>query len=440
VPIASFHVEKQDSGSRARAGVLTLPHGDVQTPVFMPVGTQATVKGLTPVEVEALGAQIVLANTYHLYLRPGPELVAALGGLHALMAWDRPILTDSGGFQVFSLGFGREHGVGKIAKTFPAEASRAQRAAGKGQEPGQGAGTGSPEAGDEEGLDASAPRPSSPNPRPQPRGHARLTRVDDDGVTFTSHIDGSPHRLTPERSIRIQEELGADVILAFDECTSPLAGYEYTRQAMARTHRWAERCVAARQATPQALFGIVQGGEYADLREASARFIASLPFEGVAIGGSLGQSKADMHAVLDWTVPHLPDAWPRHLLGIGEPEDLFAGVARGIDMFDCVAPTRLGRHGVLYVPDGRLHIDNAAYREDPAPPQEGCDCYTCRHFSRAYLRHLFVANEMLGPRLATIHNLRFLVRLMQDVRQSILDDGFAAFQSAFLARWRSQDT
>ena len=400
--VASFRVEKQAPGGRARAGVLSLPHGDVQTPVFMPVGTQATVKGLTPVEVEALGAQIVLANTYHLYLRPGPELVAALGGLHALMAWDGPILTDSGGFQVFSLGFGREHGVGKIAKIFPAE---------------------------------SDPQPPTPNP-PAPRGHGRLTRVDEDGVTFTSHIDGSPHRLTPERSIGIQEALSADVILAFDECTSPLAGYEYTRQAMARTHRWAERCLAARQATPQALFGIVQGGEYKDLREESARFIAGLPFDGVAIGGSLGQSKADMHHVLDWTVPHLPDAWPRHLLGIGEPEDLFAGVSRGIDMFDCVAPTRLGRHGVLYVPEGRLHIDNAAYREDPAPVQESCDCYACRNFSRAYLRHLFVANEMLGPRLATIHNLRFLVRLMQDVRQSILDDRFEAFQREVLARWR----
>jgi tRNA-guanine transglycosylase len=420
VTVASFRVEKQDSRSRARAGVLTLPHGDVQTPAFMPVGTQATVKGLTPVELAALGAQIVLANTYHLYLRPGPELVAALGGLHALMAWDRPILTDSGGFQVFSLGFGREHGVGKIAKTFPAEAGR-----------GWGIGDGG------QGSDQPRPQPSPPVPQP-PRGHARLTRVDEDGVTFTSHIDGSPHRLTPERSIRIQEVLGADVILAFDECTSPLAGYEYTRQALARTHRWAERCLAARQATPQALFGIVQGGEYPDLRAESARFIASLPFDGVAIGGSLGQSKADMHHVLDWTVPHLPDAWPRHLLGIGEPEDLFAGVARGVDMFDCVAPTRLGRHGVLYVPDGRLHIDNAGYREDPAPIQEGCDCYACRHFSRAYLRHLFVANEMLGPRLATIHNLRFLVRLMEDVRQSILDDRFAAFQQAFLERWQAQ--
>jgi tRNA-guanine transglycosylase len=435
VSVASFRVEKQAAGSRARAGVLTLPHGEVATPVFMPVGTQATVKGLSPVELEALGAQIVLANTYHLYLRPGPELVAALGGLHALMAWQRPILTDSGGFQVFSLGFGREHGVGKIAKIFPAETGRRPGAARApaGSDPSRA------QPAEQSPAGAATPAPATAAAPPPARGHAHLTRIDDDGVTFTSHIDGSPHRLTPERSIAIQALLGADVILAFDECTSPLAGYEYTRAAMLRTHRWAERCLAARQATPQALFGIVQGGEYHDLREESARFMAALPFDGIAIGGSLGQSKADMHHVLDWTVPHLPQAWPRHLLGIGEPEDLFAGVARGVDMFDCVAPTRLGRHGVLYVPEGRLHIDNATYREDAAPIQDGCDCYTCRHFTRAYLRHLFVANEMLGPRLATIHNLRFLVHLMEEMRQSILEDRFAAFEQAFLARWRGQD-
>ncbi len=401
-----FEVIKQAADSAARAGVLTLPHGTVETPVFMPVGTQATVKGLTPDDLEALGARILLANTYHLYLRPGPEIIARLGGLHRLMAWSRPILTDSGGYQVFSLGFGREHGVGKIAKIFPAEAPPAER---------------------------------KPPAAPAGRGHARLTRIDDDGVTFTSHIDGSTHRLTPERSIAIQEALGADVALAFDECTSPLAGYAYTRQALARTHRWAERCLAAHTRRDQALFGIVQGGEYRDLREESARFIGALPFDGVAIGGSLGQSKADMHRVLEWTVPLLPPAWPRHLLGIGEPEDLFAAIGRGIDMFDCVAPTRLGRHGVLYVPTGRLHIANAAYREDPAPVQADCTCYTCRHFSRAYLRHLFVANEMLGPRLATIHNLHFLSALVRQIRQSILEDRFVAFQTTFLARWRGTE-
>ena len=420
--MATFQVVKQVRDGQARAGVLTLHHGTVETPVFMPVGTQATVKGVSPAELEALGAQIVLGNTYHLYLRPGPELVARLGGLHALMAWPHPILTDSGGFQVFSLGFGREHGVGKIAKIFPAEGAA-----------GPGVGAVAPAAGGGAG-EATAPARGQGG-----RGHARLSRIDDDGVTFTSHIDGSPHRLTPERSIAIQEDLGADVILAFDECTSPLAGYEYTRTALARTHRWAERCVAARRPTPQALFGIVQGGEYQDLREESARFIGGLPFDGVAIGGSLGKSKADMHRVLEWTVPLLPAAWPRHLLGIGEPEDLLAGIARGVDLFDCVAPTRLGRHGVVYVPTGRLHIDNASYREDPAPIQDDCGCYTCRHFSRAYLRHLFTANEMLGPRLATLHNLHFLIAMVRQARQSILDGDFPAFAARFLARWRAAE-
>jgi queuine tRNA-ribosyltransferase len=405
--VASFRVIRQATGSLARAGVLSLPHGAVETPAFVPVATQATVKGLSPAELEALGVQIVLANTYHLYLRPGAEVVAQLGGLHRFMAWPRPLMTDSGGFQVFSLGFGLEHGVGKIAKIFPAEAPPGERV-GEGR-----------------------PRGAS--------GQGRLVQIDDDGVTFTSHLDGSTHRLTPERSIAIQELLGADIILAFDECTSPLAGYDYTRQALARTHCWAERCLAARRPTPQALFGIVQGGEYRDLREESARFIAALPFDGVAIGGSLGQSKADMHRVLEWTIPLLPEAWPRHLLGIGEPEDLFACIARGIDMFDCVAPTRLGRHGILYVPTGRLHIENAVYREDPSPVQADCMCYTCRHFSRAYLRHLFVANEMLGPRLATLHNLHFLTRLVREIRQSILEDRFAELQQQFLAGWRTTE-
>jgi queuine tRNA-ribosyltransferase len=410
VPVATFRTIASSDETRARAGVLALPHGEVETPVFMPVGTQATVKGVSPAELETLGAQVVLANTYHLYLRPGADLVAQLGGLHALMGWSRPILTDSGGFQVFSLGFGLEHGVGKIAKIFPAEGASTVAAA--------------PRRGG---------RPAGESP------HARLSRIDDDGVSFTSHVDGSPRRLTPESSIAIQEQLGADIILAFDECTSPLAGYDYTREALERTHRWAGRCLAARRPTPQALFGIVQGGEYRDLRENSARVIGSLPFDGVAIGGSLGKSKADMHAVLDWTVPLLPAEWPRHLLGIGEPEDLFAGIARGVDMFDCVAPTRLGRHGVLYLPAGRLHIANAAYREDPAPPQPGCGCYTCQHFSRAYLRHLFVAGEMLGPRLATVHNLHFLIDLVRQIRRSILEDRFVPFRSEFLQAWKPDD-
>ena len=397
---ARFEIEQRAPDGAARAGLLHLPHGVVETPVFMPVGTLATVKGVTPDELASLGAEIVLGNTYHLHLRPGAEVVEQLGGLHRFMNWPRPILTDSGGYQVFSLGFGREHGVGKIANIFPAE----------------GAGERLPAARQE-------------------RGHAKLARIDEDGVDFSSHIDGSPRRLTPELSIAIQEQLGADVILAFDECTSPLAGPEYTRVALERTHRWAARSLAARRDTPQALFGIVQGGEYRELRELSARTIAGMAFDGVAIGGSLGQSKADMHRVLEWSVPLLPERWPRHLLGIGEPIDLIEGVARGVDMFDCVAPTRLARHGVLYVAEGRLHIEQARYREDDNPIEVECDCYTCQRFTRAYLRHLFLAGEMLGPRLATLHNLRFLIRFMKGLRNSILRGGFARFRAEWQERW-----
>ena len=391
-----FRLEARLSGGMARAGVLTTPHGEIHTPAFMPVGTLATVKSLTPDDLLQLGAEIILANTYHLYLRPGPDLVAAMGGLHGFMAWPRPILTDSGGYQVFSLGFALEHGVGKIAKTFP-------------------------------GRRAVPPK--------QPI-RARLARIDDDGVTFISHVDGSTRRLTPEVSIEVQEKLGADVILAFDECTSPLSSYEYTRQATERTHRWALRCLDAKRRPDQALFGIVQGGAYPDLREESARFIGSLPFQGFAIGGSLGRSKADMHHVLEWVTPLLPEDRPRHLLGIGEPEDLFECVERGVDMFDCVAPTRLGRHGVLYTSDGRLGIRNASYRADSRPPEPGCQCYTCRHFSRAYLRHLFVAEELLGYRLATIHNLHFILSLVRAIRQSVCDGTLQDLRAAFLTRYK----
>ncbi len=394
MPAITFTVEATLPGG-ARAGTISTPHGPVRTPVFMPVGTQATVKTLTPDELRALGAEIILGNAYHLYLRPSPELVAEFGGLHGFMGWDRAILTDSGGFQVFSLGFGLEHGVGKIAKMFPAEGDK----------------------------------PAPPRPKP------RLTRIDDDGVTFTSHIDGSRHRLTPERSIDIQQKLGADIILAFDECTSPLSSYAYTARALTRTHAWALRCLEAKTNAHQALFGIIQGGEYRDLREQSTDFIGALPFEGFAVGGSLGKSKADMHRVLEWTCPRLPADRPRHLLGIGDPVDLFECIERGIDMFDCVAPARLGRHGVLYTPDGRLNIRNLRYRHDHAPPLPGCDCYTCRHFTRGYLRHLFIAEETLGNRLATIHNLYFLVGLVQAIRASIVDGTFPALKRAWLARW-----
>src|SRR5918998_1021701 len=369
----------------------------LEPPAFMVVGTQATVKSLTPDELRSLGAQMILGNAYHLYLRPGADLVAEFGGLHDFMGWDGPILTDSGGFQVFSLGFALEHGVGKIAKMFP-------------------------------GDEAHTPT------RPQ---RAKLNRIDDDGVTFTSHLDGSAHRFTPELSIRIQEQLGADVIVAFDECTSPLHDHAYTARALERTHRWAERCLEARtRHHDQALFGIIQGGAFRDLRVRSAEFFARMPFPGYCIGGSLGKDKADMHAILDWTLPILPEERPRHLLGIGDPEDFFDAIERGIDLFDCVAPTRIARHGALYTKDGRLNIKGARYARDHAPVESDCPCYTCQHYTRGYLRHLFAAGETLALRLASIHNLHFIVNLVRAIRASILDGTFFAFKQEFLARYR----
>lgn len=353
-------------------------------------------RGVTPHELRDVGAAVLLANTYHLFLRPGAEVVRDLGGLHRFMGWHGPVVTDSGGFQVFSLGFGIEHGVGKQIGAFP-------------DEPG---GTGR-----------------------RARGQtARLVRVDEDGATFTSHIDGSRQRLTPETSIAIQEALGADVILAFDEPTSPLHDVGYTRSAMDRTHRWALRCLDARTRLDQALYGIVQGGAFEDLRSESARFIGELPFDGVAIGGSLGKSKADMHSVLEWSTPFLPEQRPRHLLGIGEPEDLFSCVERGIDQFDCVSPTRLGRHGQVYTPSGKLLLTRPELRDDVSPIQEGCGCYTCRTgFSRGYLRHLFAANELLAYTLASVHNLYFILSLMAEIRTAIRERRLSTLRDEFLS-------
>jgi tRNA-guanine transglycosylase len=378
--------------------VLHTPHGAIETPFFCVVGTAGSVKGVTPDELHDLGASVLLANTYHLFLRPGAEIVRELGGLHRFMGWNGPIVTDSGGFQVFSLGFGIEHGVGKQIGMFPDEAG----------------GTGR-----------------------KPRGQAaRLVRVDEDGATFTSHIDGSRQRLTPETSIAVQEALGADIVLAFDEPTSPLHDAAYTRAAMERTHRWAERCLEVRTRSDQAMYGIVQGGAFSDLRTDSARFIGSLPFEGAAIGGSLGKSKADMHDVLDRSIPHLPEHWPRHLLGIGEPEDLFSCVERGIDQFDCVSPTRLARHGQLYTPVGKILITRPEYREDSRPVDAACGCYTCRTgFSRGYLRHLFAANELLAYTLASLHNLHFILSLMASIREAIRADALADLRDEFLSSY-----
>ena len=353
--------------NRARAGVFTTPHGDLLTPVFAPVGTQATVKTLTPAQVKDLGATLVLSNTYHLYLRPGDDVVAGLGGLHRFMRWPHPLLTDSGGFQVFSL--------------------------------------------------------------------AQTRQIDDEGVTFQSHIDGSTHRFTPQRSIRIQENLGADIIMAFDECSDP-NDHEYSKLAMERTHRWAEICVKARRRGDQALFGIVQGGVRADLRTASAKFIAALDTPGIAIGGlSVGETKEEMHAMLDVMEPHLPENKPRYLMGVGTPEDLINGVLRGIDIFDCVLPTRLARHNSAFSPEGRLNLMNATFARDERPVDETCDCYTCKTFTRAYVRHLIVAKELLAGTLISIHNLRALISLMEKIRIYIADGSFESRVPELLNQW-----
>ncbi len=363
----TFELEHRDRSTAGRLGRLCTPHGVIETPVFSPVGTQATVKTLTPRELTELGATLILANTYHLYLRPGPELIARLGGLHRFMAWEGPILTDSGGFQVFSL--------------------------------------------------------------------ANLRRVDDKGVLFRSHIDGSEHLLTPEKATAIQELLGADIIMAFDECASPMDRPQ-AEEAMHRTHRWAERCLATHQRRDQALFGIVQGGAFADLREESARVLSSMPFAGYGIGGlAVGEPKDVTWAMVDVTAPRLPEEKPRYLMGVGSPEDLVEAVSRGIDMFDSVLPTRLARNGAVFTREGRLNLRNAQFAEDPRPIEEHCCCYTCQHFSRAYLRHLLAAGEITGLVLNTIHNLAFLMDLMADIRTAIREDRLAAFKAEFLGRY-----
>jgi len=367
----SFELIRKDPHSGARAGLMRTPHGEVPTPVFMPVGTQATVKAVSPKELEELGATLILANAYHLYLRPGAEVIAKLGGLHRFMAWEGPILTDSGGFQVFSL--------------------------------------------------------------------EALRRVDDEGVLFRSHLDGSEHFFTPEKAIELQEKLGADIIMCFDECADPL-DYDYNVRALERTHKWAERCRAAHTRGDQALFGIVQGGVFPELRAKSVEFLTSLDFPGYAIGGlSVGEPKAVTRRIAEFTASLLPEDRPRYLMGVGAPEDLFDYVARGIDMFDCVLPTRLGRTGTALTKRGRLNLRNARFADDPAPIEEGCQCYACRHFSRAYLRHLVKAKEILGIRLLTLHNLHFVLELMRRIRQSILDGTFAAFKEEFLSSYEARE-
>ncbi len=407
----SFEVLKEQGA--ARLGRLRTPHGVIETPAFVAVGTQAVVKTLTPQETKEVGTQVIFANTYHLYLRPGEDLIAEAGGVHRFMGWDAPVMTDSGGFQVFSLGAGLEHGVGKIANIFPGEAGGVL---------------------------------SGPRAPVTKTGSKPLMTVTEDEVRFKSHIDGSAHVFTPEKSIAIQRALGADMILAFDECTSPLHDEAYTAKSAARTHRWAERSLRYFQehgpehGYEQALYGIVQGGAFEAVRKESARVVAGMDFGGLAIGGNLGRTKDEMRNVLAWTTPLLPPHKPRHLLGIGEVADIFDGVERGCDTFDCVAPTRNARNGGILVrfdegkpaPKFRLNIRNARFARDPRPLEEGCDCYACRNFSRGYLRHLFKAEEPLGQRLATIHNLRFMARLMEEIRVSLQGDNFSELKRAWL--------
>jgi len=367
----SFDLIERNIDSHARAGVLHTPHGDVLTPVFCPVGTQATVKTLSPRDLEELGPRLILSNTYHLYLRPGAELIARQGGLHQFMRWNRAILTDSGGFQVFSL--------------------------------------------------------------------KALRKLDDDGATFRSHIDGSEHRFTPEKVVEIQELLGSDIAMVLDECAEP-HDYAYNVEAIRRTHLWAERCSKAHTRPDQAMFGIVQGGIFPDLRTESARVLMGMDFPGYAIGGlSVGESKRDMHNILDVLAPLLPEHKPRYLMGVGSPEDLVEGVWRGVDMFDCVLPTRLARNGTVLTPRGRLNLRNAANTEDSRPILEGCGCYTCQNFTRAYLRHLLITKEILGLHLNTIHNIHFMLQMMRDIRQAILEHRFAAYRAEFWADYRVVD-
>lgn len=368
----SLRFEVLARSGNARRGRLELPHGTVETPVFMPVGTQATVKAMAPGELKELGASIILSNTYHLYLRPGQEIIREAGGLHAFMNWDRPILTDSGGFQVMSL--------------------------------------------------------------------SSLRKIEEEGVWFRSHHDGSKHLFTPEKVVEIQETLGSDIMMVLDECPPYPADYSYVKQSLQRTTRWAARCKKAQTRHDLSLFGIVQGGMYRDLRTQSVEEIVALDFPGYAIGGlSVGEPLDLMYEMLDHTTPLLPADKPRYLMGVGSPNELFAAVASGVDMFDCVLPTRQARHGKVFTRTGEINMRNARYAKDFGPIDPECECRVCRQFTRAYIRHLLRANEILGVRLTTWHNLHFLLQLMEEMRTAIEEDRFASFWREFRARYEGGD-
>jgi len=441
IKLMEFKIEKKLKGGLGRVGVLTTPHGEILTPAFVAVGTKATIKSLNPEQVRDAGTQVVLGNTYHLYLQPGDEIVHGAGGIGKFMNWSGPTMTDSGGFQVFSLGVAYGKDISKITKiTNPSFMI--------------------PERFD----DSDAPR---------------LAKIGQDGVSFKSHLDGSIHYITPEKSIQIQHNLGADIIFAFDECTSPAEDLKYQKEALERTHRWAERCLVEHQKlilskavenssflgslspsadgalplgssaceTPHkrefspALFGIVQGGREESLRKESAKIIAEMNvsgkyFDGFGIGGSF--AKEDMSTAVKWVNEILPEEKPRHLLGIGEPEDLFMGIENGVDLFDCVLPTRLGRNGTVYTKSGKIIMTNKKFRDDFSPIEKDCECYSCKNYTRAYIAHLFHGKEMLAGTLASIHNLYFIVNLVKKIRQSILEENFYEFKENFLKDWESE--
>jgi queuine tRNA-ribosyltransferase len=379
-----FKILKKAKNSKARTGIFKTPHGEIHTPVFMPVGTKATVKTLSPEEIKSLGTDIILANTYHLMLRPGEKIIKKMGGLHKWMNWNLPILTDSGGFQVFSLD-------------------------------------------QEKGLAKNAVKKAK-------------VKIKENGVEFYSHIDGSKHFITPEKAIKIQNDLGADIIMAFDECAPSTSSEKYFEEAMNRTHNWLNKCKEAHKNTKkQALFGIVQGGTHKSLRTKSAKFVSSMNLPGNAIGGlAIGEGQKIMLKMIETTVPHLPENKPRYLMGVGTPPDLLEAVDRGIDMFDCVLPTRLARHAAFWTNKGLFHIKNSKYKTDPTPLEKNCTCYTCKNFSKSYIQHLMKESEILGHRLMTIHNLNFLLNLMAEIRKNISKGTFKKFKNSFLKKWTTK--
>ena len=404
----SFEISKSDSGSDARAGVLTTPHGTVNTPAFIPVGTKATVKSVLPESMRELGAQAILSNAYHLYLQPGPEILDSAGGLSTFMNWNGPTFTDSGGFQVLSLGVGFKKVLAMDETTFRDDDVIAEN-------------------------------------------KERLAHVDDDGVTFKSHLDGSMHRFTPEFSMQVQHQIGADIMFAFDECTTLHNTRSYQEIALERTRLWAIRCLdehqrltQARSSKPyQALFGVIQGAQYEDLRRQAASTMGAMEssgisFDGFGIGGAL--NKSELGRIIGWVNDELPREKPKHLLGIGAPEDLFVGVEAGMDTFDCVLASRIARTSAVYTMEGRYNLTNTTYRTDFSPIDEECDCYTCTSYTRAYLNHLFRGKEILAATLATIHNERFIVRLVDQMRAAIINGDFAELKEEFLGRYKHRST